>query len=277
MAMPNNLSFVTVMDVSIIDKNILNGGSFKYAFDATTHELPFQGTVDNTKLSAEIDGSSTSVTVTTGADTITINKGTTDIVFTLSTGVIAITTGDSDPTVSFTLNVAEHTVAETVNASTGITNYIKPIATLDSLTISNITEEGPRKEGRGGKNNRPVIRYGKTSRLEMEEIVFNSEVLAKFNNATVTRDGSNNITSITFTEEFPDGFSIIGDTYIVDKDTGARENMYLVFYDFLPDGIFDLTLESEGDLGIMNMQGELFPKWDSSANENVFYVMTDKD
>lgn len=277
MALANNLSFVTVMDISIIDKNILNGGSYTFAFDATTHELPFQATVDSLKLSAAIDGSSTGVTVTTALNSITITKGTTDIVFDLSDGSISITTGDSDPTISFTLTVAEHTVAETVNATTGITDYIKPMATLDTLTISNLTEEGPRKEGRGGKNARPVIRYGKTARLEMEDIVFNGEVLAKFANASVTRDVGGNITSITFTEEFPDGFSIIGDTNVVNKDTGLKENLYLVFYDFLPDGLINLTMEAEGDLGIMNMQGELFSKWDSTANKSVFYVMTDKN
>jgi len=271
MAFSDKLSFVTVMDIAVVDSAILNGGSFEYAFDDVVHTLPFQATVDATKLTATIDSSSAGVTVTTGADTITISEGTTDIVFTLSTGVIALTAGDSDPTVSFTLIVEAQTVAEVVLPA-GILSYVKPEGTLDTLTISNITQEGPRKEARGGKNAQPIIRYGKTMRLEVEDVVFNIALAPKFFGATLGYT-STDITEVSVSEIFPKSISLIGDTYIVDKVTGDRSNVYVTFPKFLPDGIFDITMESEGDIGMVSIAGELFSE---AATQGDFFVISDK-
>src|SRR6056297_1217698 len=53
-----------------------------------------------------------------------------------------------------------------------------PLATIDSLSISNISQEGPRKEARGGLYAQPKVRYGKTMRLEMEDVLVNADALS---------------------------------------------------------------------------------------------------
>jgi hypothetical protein len=60
---------------------------------------------------------------------------------------------------------------------------------IDSLRISNITQEGPTKTVKGGLYANTQMRYGKTMRLEMEDVVGRIEVLtelmgAKYSNAS---------------------------------------------------------------------------------------------
>lgn len=126
------------------------------------------------------------------------------------------------------------------------------LATIDSLSISNISQEGPRKEARGGLYAQPKVRYGKTMRLEMEDVLVNSEALDALGAANVTAG------VITMDETFQTHKVLVGKTFVVNKATGDREWTYVVFPRFLPDSIFDLTMESEGDIGVMSLAGELF-------------------
>lgn len=124
---------------------------------------------------------------------------------------------------------------------------------LDSLTISNITQEGPVKEARGGIHGKPIIRHKKTLRLEMEDVVARLETLEHFFGATI--DGE----KFTITDKFPKKLTLIGRTYVVDKETGGRVWMKLKFNNFLPDGVFEIGMEAEGDIGMIGIAGELFP------------------
>jgi len=143
-----------------------------------------------------------------------------------------------------------------------------PDLTMDSLSISNITQEGPQKEARGGQEARPIIRYKKTLRLEMEDVVMKGSTLTTFMNGKI--DQGNEILSIT--EEFSTYLYMVGETYVIDRETGNREFVTVRFYNFLPDSVFDLTMESEGDIGMINIGGELF------ANEDgVFFEIAKKD
>jgi len=131
--------------------------------------------------------------------------------------------------------------------------------TITCLTISNITQEGPRKEARAGKDAQPCIRYGKTMRLEMEDVVMRTEMLEAFFGATVSAG-----TSVAFTDEFATAISMEGIAYVVNKDSGARDEVTITFNNFLPDSVMDITMESEGDIGMISLAGELFP--DASGN-----------
>ena len=137
-------------------------------------------------------------------------------------------------------------------AATGV------ISTLDCLTISNITQEGPRKEARGGINATPCVRYGKTMRLEMEDVVMRMDALESFFDVTLTGSAPSSVTAISFTETFAKGITLVGETYVVDKSTGDRAKVYIIFYNFLPDSVTDITMESEGDIGMITLAGELF-------------------
>lgn len=267
-AMTDKLSFVTVMDVAIVDSAILNGGSFEYDYvdadiGSAVHTLPFQATVDDSILSGSIDG--TTAVVTTGVGTITLTETAKVVTFDLVNGDFDEITG---VTAGFVLTVAAQAVADVVLPA-GILSYVKPDGVLDSLTISNITQEGPRKEIRGGKNAQPVVRYGKTMRLEIEDAVFNIALAPKLFAAELNVDS----TELSITEVFPKAVSIIGDTYIVDKDTGNRTNVYVTFPKFLPDGIFDIAMESEGDIGVISIAGELFS---DELTQGEFFVISDK-
>jgi len=139
-----------------------------------------------------------------------------------------------------------------------------PSLTMDSLSISNITQEGPTKEARGGQEARPIIRYKKTLRLEMEDVVMKADTLTTFMNGKYVDNTTSE--SLSITEEFATYLYLVGETYVIDRATGNREFVKVRFFNFLPDSIFDLTMESEGDIGMINIGGELF------ANEDgVFY------
>jgi len=128
------------------------------------------------------------------------------------------------------------------------------IGTIECLTISNVTQEGPRKEIRGGKAAKPCVRYGKTMRLEMEDAILRTDMLEAFFGATVV-DG----VSVAFTDTFATAIYLTGTAYVVDKADGSKQEVTLTFNNFLPDSVMDITMESEGDIGIVSLAGELFP------------------
>jgi hypothetical protein len=144
-----------------------------------------------------------------------------------------------------------------------------PTAVLDCLTISNITQEGPRKEARGGLNASPCIRYGKTARLEMEDVVLRNDALEIFFDVDPTDYAAGDL---SFTETFAKGIQLVGKTYIVDKTTGDRKTAYITFYDFLPDSNISITMESEGDIGMISLAGELF-----ANSSGKFFTISETD
>jgi hypothetical protein len=209
--------------------------------------------------------------------------------------------------------------------------------TLDTLRISNFTEEGPRKTAKGGLNAEVVMRYGKTARLEMEDVVGRIEVIQGLFNARWIGDdvevngeaqtleigddvvlvqqggyksirletdvasvwtlvdeadyrilGSNIVLdtpvsgsaadyrvvyiygeTLAVTDSFSGYYSVSGRTFVVDQQTGERDYVNIFVHKFLPDGLLNLTMESEGDFGVFNIAGELF-----TNDCGVFYEFT---
>ena len=130
------------------------------------------------------------------------------------------------------------------------------LGTIECLTISNITQEGPRKEIRGGRNAEPCIRYGKTMRLEMEDAVMRRDMVVTLFGAT-----ADSTDKISFTEKFPGEIKLIGKTQVV-NESGVPVEVKLTIHRFIPDGVTDLTMESEGDIGVISIAGELFSNED---------------
>jgi len=151
---------------------------------------------------------------------------------------------------------------------TGAT-IVTPIATLDSLTMSNITQEGPEKETRGGIAAEPIIRFRKTVRLEMEDVVVTPKALealfgARLRKETVVdpEDSQETIEIITgygITDTFAKMISLRGKTFVIERTTGERRWIDITFNRFLPDSVMDMMMEAEGDLGVVSVAGELFP------------------
>lgn len=144
-----------------------------------------------------------------------------------------------------------------------------PIATLKYLKTANSTQEGPTKTITGGQNASPLVKYGKTARLEMQDALGNAEALEALTGLTVEyfrtqyagttslieNDESSDVLHATTT--FAGHKTIIGDTFIIDANTGAQVPAYVIFYDFLSDSLFNLTQDAEGDATVFDMNGDL--------------------
>jgi hypothetical protein len=144
------------------------------------------------------------------------------------------------------------------------------IAELDSLTMSNITQEGPQKETRGGTAAEPIIRFRKTVRLEMEDVVITPTAMRALFGATLYDENGTRIDPETYvagtpiggfgiTDTFAKMLTLRGKTFVIDRETGDRRWIDITFKRFLPDSVLDMMMEAEGDLGIVNVAGELFP------------------
>ena len=142
-----------------------------------------------------------------------------------------------------------------------------PIATLKYLKTANATQEGPTKTVTGGQNASPLIKYGKTARLEMQDALGNAEALQAlagltveyFRTATATsadlEKGATDVLHATTT--FAGHKTVLGDTFIIDAKSGNQVPAYIIFYDFLSDSLLSLTQDAEGDATVFDMNGDL--------------------
>ena len=59
------------------------------------------------------------------------------------------------------------------------------------------------------------------------------------------------------TTDFQGPKLIIGDTFFIDQKTGQQVKALIAFYQFIPDSIFNLTQDAEGDATVFDMNGSL--------------------
>ena len=52
-----------------------------------------------------------------------------------------------------------------------------PVCTLDTLKVANVTQEGPSKTITGGQYSNPLIKFGKSARLEMQDALGNAKAI----------------------------------------------------------------------------------------------------
>ena len=143
----------------------------------------------------------------------------------------------------------------------------KPVTELKYLKTANVTQEGPTKTVTGGQSSSPLIKYGKTSRLEMQNALGNAEAMEAlmgtvteyFRTAEATEEnleiGATDVIHAGSTFAGPK--TIIGETFVVDSKTAMQVPCYIVFYNFLPDSLFNLTQDAEGDATVFDMNGDL--------------------
>lgn len=195
---------------------------------------------------------------------------------------------------------------------------------LDSLRISNFTQEGPTKTYKAGLHANTVLRYGKKMRLEMEDVIGKIDALTAlmgvvektagvpvpaevesflgdgvtktfYLSHTITSIGSitvdsaantdyafegnavmfkiapgNNLSiiityahtptaSYAVTDLFNNAVYIEGTTFVINSTNGNKEWIKINIPNFLPDSLFNVTLESEGDFGVISIAGEIQP------------------
>ena len=132
----------------------------------------------------------------------------------------------------------------------------KELCTLNTLKIANVTMEGPTKTVTGGQYTNPLVKFGKTARLEMQDALGRANAIEALCGGIV-EDLGGEITGLHFGEDFVGPKMIIGDSFFIDRKSGQQVKVKIIFYQFLPDSIFNLTQDAEGDATVFDMNGDL--------------------
>ena len=179
-------------------------------------------------------------------------------------------------------------VKKVLSYSNGVISEVSnkaPLCRLDTLKIANATQEGPSKTITGGQYSNPLIKFGKTMRLEMQDALGNAaalDALCGTVSETGTVDDYETVGAVHVTEDFSGPKTIIGDTFFIDQKTGQQVKALIVFYQFLPDSILNLTQDAEGDAAVFDMNGDVLTTEilikdhsGNAVNHGVFYSILD--
>ena len=141
--------------------------------------------------------------------------------------------------------------------------------TLDTLKIANVTVEGPSKTVSGGRYSNPLIKFGKTARLEMQDALGHIGAIDRLCGGIAERSGATNgdCIGLHVGEDFNEPVTIIGDTFFISKETHQQVKAKIIFYQFMPDSIFNLTQDAEGDAAVFDMNGDLLSTEIKIGNE----------
>ena len=134
-----------------------------------------------------------------------------------------------------------------------------PLCELDTLKISNVTVEGPSKTISGGRYANPLIKFGKTARLEMQDALGHIDAIDNLCGGIAERTGTatGNYIGLHIGEDFNKAVTIVGETFFISKETQQQVPVKIIFYQFMPDSIFNLTQDAEGDAAVFDMNGDL--------------------
>lgn len=175
---------------------------------------------------------------------------------------------------------------------------LNPICTLDTLKVANITQEGPTKTVTGGQNASPLLKFGKTARLEMQDALGNAEALETLCGTITEYHGDMGtgplpeVVTPTSTDyirfavhagdEFGGPKTLVGDSFFINQKNGAQVPVKIVIYQFLPDSVFNLTQDAEGDATVFDLNGDLIAtkvilgdKNGYKIEKNLFYSIVD--
>ena len=158
------------------------------------------------------------------------------------------------------------------------------LTTLDTLKIANVSQDGPDKTVTGGQYSNPLIKFGKSARLEMQDALGNNEALDALC-GTVSEYREKTLQTriaLHVGEQFAGPKCIIGDSFFIEQKSGAQVPVKIIFYQFLPDSLFNLTQDPEGDATVFDMNGDLMTTVINVGDENgesinagVFYSIVD--
>jgi len=158
---------------------------------------------------------------------------------------------------------ASEILKEYCSVASGVITWEDPIARLDTLKVSNATQEGPTKTVTGGQFSNTLIKFGKTMRLEMQDALGNAAALDALCGTVAEASASvgavdyTKVYALHVTEDFSGPKLIVGDTFFIDSKNGQQVPAIIAFYQFLPDSIFNLTQDAEGDATVFDMNGDL--------------------
>ena len=105
-------------------------------------------------------------------------------------------------------------------------NAAADVGYLDTLKIANLNIEGPNKTVTGGQYNNPLIKWGKTGTIEMQDALGSATIFEWFYGAEVVKNGAD-ITNIGIGGKFAGPFAIQGETFYIDQQTGDEVPVYI--------------------------------------------------
>ncbi len=162
------------------------------------------------------------------------------------------------------------------------------LARIDTLKVANANQEGPSKTVTGGQYANPLIKFGKTMTLEMQDALGDARALDALNGTVSEAKAASGAVDYTqvyglhVTSDFQGPKLIVGDTFFIDQKSGQQVKALIAFYQFLPDSIFNLTQDSEGDATVFDMNGSLLAtdiiislSDGTKATHGVFYSIVD--
>ena len=127
---------------------------------------------------------------------------------------------------------------------------------IDTFKVANVTQEGPSKTVTGGRYSNPLIKFGKSARLEMQDALGRAAAIdALCGGIMETEDLA--IAGLHFGEDFVGPKMIVGDSFFIDRKTGQQVPVKIIFYQFLPGWGVNLTQDAEGDATVFDMNGDL--------------------
>ena len=165
---------------------------------------------------------------------------------------------------------------------------IKYLGKINNLKTASVSTDGPTKTITGGQYNEPLLKYGKTVTVSRQDALGDHKALEALcgtvsENTGATEDDSK-LVGRHITPQFATAKRIIGDSFFVDKATGEMVNVKIIFYKFLPDSLFNLTQEADGDASVFDRNGTLVPvkiqmgqNDGSIEKEQVFWSVIDPD
>ena len=156
-------------------------------------------------------------------------------------------------------NITFNDQAQNILSSIENSETVKPLCVLDTLKIANVTVEGPTKTVTGGQYSNPLIKFGKSARLEIQDALGNAKAIEALCGGVneFTDNGHTTLYAMHYGEDFTGDKTIIGSTFFIDRATGKQVKVKIIFYKFNPDSIFNLTQDAEGDATVFDMNGDL--------------------
>ena len=172
------------------------------------------------------------------------------------------------------------------SSNTDTTLKIKYLGKIDTLKTASVSTDGPTKTITGGQYNEPLLKYGKTVTVSRQDALGDHKALealcgtvSEYTGSTAAED---KLVGRHITPQFATAKRIIGDSFFVDKATGEMVNVKIIFYKFLPDSLFNLTQEADGDASVFDRNGTLVPvkiqmgqNDGSTEAEQVFWSVVD--
>lgn len=128
---------------------------------------------------------------------------------------------------------------------------------LDTLKISSIKQESPKKVFNIGINNMPLIQTGKSFVINIEDALGRSQTLKNFLSAQKLNI-TNNIDILYFNQNIKTMPLLLEGRTTILLDNNTKKDIYILIPCFIPDSVFNLILD-ESNSAVFDLSGKAYP------------------